>query len=62
MHDAHPDYDKTLYIRNEDRAEIISKTYPEVKFVYGDLASTDVIEKAASEADVVVRKINISQE
>ncbi|KAF5626281.1 nucleoside-diphosphate-sugar epimerase [Fusarium tjaetaba] len=54
IHDAHPNYDYTLYIRSEDRANIISKKYPNVKFVYGDLASTDVIEKAASEADVVV--------
>ncbi|KAF5562422.1 nucleoside-diphosphate-sugar epimerase [Fusarium napiforme] len=54
MHDAHPNYDYTLYIRSEDRENIISKKYPNVKFVYGDLASTDVIEKAASEADVVV--------
>ncbi|KAK2937243.1 NADP-binding domain [Fusarium oxysporum f. sp. vasinfectum] len=54
IHDAHPDYDYTLYIRSEDRAKIISEKYPKVKFVYGDLASTDVIEKAASEADVVV--------
>ncbi|CVK82929.1 uncharacterized protein FPRO_01403 [Fusarium proliferatum ET1] len=54
IHDAHPDYDYTLYIRSEDRAKIISKKYPKVRFVYGDLASTDVIEKAASEADVVV--------
>ncbi|KAF5239963.1 hypothetical protein FANTH_9747 [Fusarium anthophilum] len=54
IHDAHPDYYYTLYIRSEDRAKIISNEYPQVKFVYGDLASTDVIEKAASEADVVV--------
>lgn len=62
IHDAYPDYDYTLYIRSEDRAKIISEKYPKVKFVYGDLASTDVIEKAASEADVVVRKFNIPQE
>ncbi|KAH7256594.1 hypothetical protein BKA59DRAFT_552360 [Fusarium tricinctum] len=54
IHDIHPDYDYTLYIRNEDRAKVIAEKYPNVKFVYGDLESTDVIEKAASEADVVV--------
>ena len=34
------------------------RKYPDVKFVYGDLDSVDMIEKAASEADIVVRMSN----
>ena len=55
IYEAHPDYDYTLYVRNEERAKHIAEKFPDVKFVYGDLDSVDVIEKAASEADVVVR-------
>ncbi|KAJ4003252.1 hypothetical protein NW752_012197 [Fusarium irregulare] len=54
IYEAHPDYDYTLYVRNEERAKHIAEKFPNVKFVYGDLDSVDVIEKAASEADVVV--------
>ncbi|KAF5970786.1 nucleoside-diphosphate-sugar epimerase [Fusarium coicis] len=39
---------------SEDRTKIILKKYPNVKFVYRNLTTTDVIEKAASEAGVVV--------
>ncbi|KAL4730164.1 hypothetical protein ACLX1H_002196 [Fusarium chlamydosporum] len=54
MYDSHPQYDYKLCIRNPDRAKIIVDKFPDVKFVYGDLNSVDVSEKAASEADVVV--------
>ncbi|KAM0327351.1 hypothetical protein ACHAPQ_007441, partial [Fusarium lateritium] len=47
-------YDYTFYVRNENRAKAIAEKYPDVKFVYGDLESTDVIEKTAAEFDVVV--------
>ncbi|GKT98435.1 nucleoside-diphosphate-sugar epimerase [Fusarium langsethiae] len=55
LHETHPEYDYALYVRNQDRAKIIAEKFPDVKFVYGDLGSVDVTEKAASEADVVVR-------
>ncbi|KAI6769810.1 hypothetical protein HG530_004439 [Fusarium avenaceum] len=61
IHDTHPDYDYTLYVRNEDRAKVIAEKYPNAKLVYGDLESTDVIEKAASEADVVVHALNTAE-
>jgi len=58
IYEAHPDYDYTLYVRNEERAKPIAEKFTDVKFVYGDLDSVGVIEKAASEADVVVRMFN----
>ncbi|KAG8675004.1 hypothetical protein FPOAC2_01045 [Fusarium poae] len=54
LHETHPEYDYTLYVRNQGRAKIIAEKFPDAKFVYGDLDSVDVIEKAASKADVVV--------
>jgi nucleoside-diphosphate-sugar epimerase len=58
LHETQPEYDYTLYTRNQDRAKVIAENFPDVKFVYGDLDSVDVIEKAASKADVVVRMHN----
>ncbi|KAF4449622.1 nucleoside-diphosphate-sugar epimerase [Fusarium albosuccineum] len=54
IHEAHPDYEYTLFVRSEERGKLVAEKYPDVKFVYGDLSSSDVIEKAAAEADVVV--------
>jgi len=34
----------------------VAAEYASVRLVYGDLASGDVIEKAAAEADIVLRK------
>ncbi|KAK7397914.1 hypothetical protein QQX98_012717 [Neonectria punicea] len=54
LYDAHPDYDFSLFVRNEERGKSIAAKYPGVKFVYGNLDDSAVIEKAAAEADVVV--------
>lgn len=55
LHEAHPDYEFTLLVRNEDRARPVKDKYPAAKIVYGSLADVAVIEKAAAEADVVIR-------
>ena len=42
---------------NEDRAKIVKDAFAgsNLHFVYGDLDAVDVIEKAAAEADIVIR-------
>jgi N-acetyl-gamma-glutamylphosphate reductase len=55
IHQAHPDFDFTLLVRDEAKAKLISGQYPKAHFVYGTLDDSDVIEKAAAAADVVVR-------
>lgn len=52
----HPDYEYTLLVRNEDRGKEVKAKYPNAKLVYGSLEDSAVIEKAASEADIVVRQ------
>ena len=49
----HPEYDITVLLRNVPNT--FSERYPKVKIVKGDYDSFDIISKAASEADVVVR-------
>ena len=49
----HPEYDVTVLLRSVPNT--FSERYPKVKIVKGDFDSFDIISKAASEADVVVR-------
>ncbi|KPM34098.1 hypothetical protein AK830_g12475 [Neonectria ditissima] len=60
VHDTHPDYDFTLFVRNEERSKPIAAKYPNVKFLYGTLDDSTVIEKAAAEADVVIHTADSS--
>ncbi|KAJ9132973.1 Nucleoside-diphosphate-sugar epimerase [Pleurostoma richardsiae] len=60
LHKAHPDYEYTLLVRNEERGKPVKEKYPDVKLVYGTLDSSGVIEKAAAEADVVVHTADSS--
>ncbi|CAK7200824.1 hypothetical protein SEUCBS139899_003523 [Sporothrix eucalyptigena] len=61
LYDSHPDYDYTLLVRSQDRADVVTKAYPDAKnihFVIGDLDSSDVISAAAAAADVVLHTGN----
>jgi hypothetical protein len=42
-------------VRDPSKASIISKAYPAARTVIGDLDSTDLIEKEAEKADIVLR-------
>lgn len=49
-------YAFTFLVRSEARAAPVKAQYPDAKFVYGTLDDVDIIEKAAGEADIVIRK------
>lgn len=51
---AHPDWEFTLLVRDEERGRPIKDKYPDTKFVYGGLDDNDVVQKVAAEADIVV--------
>lgn len=57
---AHPDFEFTLLVRNEEKAKLVSGQYPNAKFVYGSLEDSDVIEKAAAATDIVVHTADSS--
>ncbi|KAJ3481304.1 hypothetical protein NLG97_g7856 [Lecanicillium saksenae] len=52
---AHPDYEYTIYVRNEERAKPIKAKYPKVNFAYGSLEDSDTLTDAVSKTDVVIR-------
>ncbi|KAF5577109.1 nucleoside diphosphate sugar epimerase [Fusarium pseudoanthophilum] len=54
LHKAHPDWKYTILVRSEDKGKDVQKEYPDVKLAIGSLDDSEVIEKAASEADIVI--------
>lgn len=54
---AHPDYEYTLLVRNEERGKPVAAAYPNARLVYGSLDDVDVIEKEAAAADIVIRTL-----
>lgn len=64
LYSKHPDFEYTLLLRNEERGKLFLDKYPakdNIHLVYGSLDSEDVIEKAAADADIVVRKSYIDR-
>ncbi|KAI2614881.1 NAD(P)-binding protein [Hypoxylon sp. NC1633] len=51
---AHPDFEYSLLVRNEERGKPVAAAYPKARLVYGSLEDVDVIEKEAAAADIVV--------
>jgi len=49
----HPDLQITALLRKSTTE--FSERYPQVTVVQGDFDSTNVIEKAAAEADIIIR-------
>jgi hypothetical protein len=45
-----------LLVRSEEKGKPIKAKYPDVKLVYGGLTDSALVEQAAAEADVVVRR------
>lgn len=56
LHTAHPEFEYVLLVRDEQKAEQVSKAYPKARIVLGDLDSTALLEDEARKADIVVRK------
>lgn len=57
LYKTHPDYDYTLLVRSQAKADIVTKAYPGAKnihFVFGDNNSADVLSAAAAAADIVI--------
>ncbi|KAL1606849.1 hypothetical protein SLS60_004258 [Paraconiothyrium brasiliense] len=48
-----PRYSITCLVRDHEKAEQLSKSYPDVRIVEGDLDDVQLVEKEAREADIV---------
>ncbi|KAJ5556325.1 hypothetical protein N7494_000240 [Penicillium frequentans] len=54
LQSTHPEYECYVLLRDSDKAAVVSKAYPRVHVVLGDLDSTSLIEEEARQADVVI--------
>ncbi|KAF5676905.1 nucleoside diphosphate sugar epimerase [Fusarium heterosporum] len=54
LNKANPSWNYTILVRSEEKGKAVQKQYPKVKLAIGSLDDSDVIEKAASEADIVI--------
>jgi nucleoside-diphosphate-sugar epimerase len=53
---AQPSWKYTILVRSEEKGKDVQKQYPDVKLAIGTLDDSEVIKKAASEADIVIRE------
>ncbi|RAK96009.1 uncharacterized protein BO80DRAFT_459385 [Aspergillus ibericus CBS 121593] len=51
---AFPGLQYTALLRDQDKAHAISKVYPDVRVISGDLDSSSILEEQAREADIVI--------
>ncbi|KAA8650812.1 hypothetical protein EYZ11_006200 [Aspergillus tanneri] len=60
LRSAHPEYNLTVLLRDDAKVAVISKSYPDVRVVLGDLDSTSLIEEEARQADIIVHAASSS--
>lgn len=53
---AHPEYEISALVRDSKKGEIITKAYPNVRIVLGELESASLIEDEVAKADIIVRE------
>ncbi|PWW79851.1 NAD(P)-binding protein [Tuber magnatum] len=51
---AHPEYEITALVRNPEKGTAVTKKYPDVRIISGDLDSGPLIEEESSKADIVL--------
>jgi hypothetical protein len=56
LYNAHPDWEFTALVRNSEKAAPVAAAFPKVRFAYGTLEDSAVIEEEAAKADIVLRK------
>nr|XP_036587517.1 uncharacterized protein CTRU02_02433 [Colletotrichum truncatum]KAF6798459.1 hypothetical protein CTRU02_02433 [Colletotrichum truncatum] len=64
LYEKHPDYDYALLVRSEERAAPVKKAFPHanIRIVVGSLSDSDIIEKEAAAADIVVHTAESSDD
>ncbi|KAI8158480.1 hypothetical protein K4K49_002651 [Colletotrichum sp. SAR 10_70] len=53
---SHPEWSFSALVRNQEKAAILQEAFPDVRPVFGDLDSTDVLREEASVADIVLQR------
>jgi len=56
LYQAHPEWEYSLLVRSQDKADKVLKQYPKARVVLGGLDDFDTLVKEASWADIVIRE------
>ncbi|KAF5007888.1 hypothetical protein FDECE_5803 [Fusarium decemcellulare] len=59
LHEAEPTWEFSVLVRTEEKGQQIQAKYPDTKLIVGSLDDSQLIEKAAAEADIVIRGFNL---
>lgn len=57
LHQNHPDFEFALLVRSEEKAKKVRAKFPDVRIVIGGLDDDATLEREASWADIVIRKL-----
>ncbi|CZS89138.1 related to nucleoside-diphosphate-sugar epimerase [Rhynchosporium agropyri] len=60
LYQAHPDFEYTALVRNSDRGGVVAAAFPKVKFAYGTLDDSELLEKESAKADIVIHTADSS--
>ncbi|EPS34760.1 hypothetical protein PDE_09724 [Penicillium oxalicum 114-2] len=55
---AHPDWEITALVRTQEKADLVSSKYPNIRIIQGDLDSVELIEDQAKNAHIVFNCAN----
>ncbi|KAH7133813.1 hypothetical protein EDB81DRAFT_763092 [Dactylonectria macrodidyma] len=55
---AHPEYEITALARSPERGEILTKRYPSLRLVYGDLEDSALLAEESAKADIICHLSN----
>ncbi len=52
---AHPEYEYSALVRTQEKSDVVKKAYPSIRIVLGSLDDSELLEKEAASADIVLR-------
>ncbi|KAI1866555.1 hypothetical protein JX265_007856 [Neoarthrinium moseri] len=60
LNQSHPDWEYSILVRTQEKADQVKAKYPKVRAVIGDLDNSKIIEEEASRADIVLHTADAS--
>ncbi|KAK5734562.1 hypothetical protein LTR17_008783 [Elasticomyces elasticus] len=61
LYNKHPDYDYSAIVRTQEKADVVTKSYANVKVVLGSLHDLAPIERETAKEDVVIHIAHSSE-
>ncbi|ROV89354.1 hypothetical protein VPNG_10135 [Cytospora leucostoma] len=60
LHEAHPDFEYSVLVRNESKAAPVKERYPNVRIVYGSLDDSKLLEEEAAKTEILIHTADAS--